>query len=404
MNRVVITGIGIKSPLGSAPEVIFSTLQAQKNKVSKIDALDDFNNLNCRLACPVSEQLPDYPRKKTRSMGRVGILATAATELALQNANLSCSEELSNGNTGVAYGSSAGTISGINDVAKFINQKDVRFLNALSYVQIMPHSVAVNLAIFFGIHGRIIPTSSACTSASQAIGYAYESIKYGQQKLMIAGGAEELSPLHIGVFDALFATTQTTEPLLTPRPFDQKRDGIVIGEGAGTLILEELEHAKARNARIYGEIIGFATNCDATHVTNPSSVHMEECMRQALKNAYLSPYDIDYINARGTGTFSGDAAEGCATYRIFGNRTPVSSLKSYMGHTLGACGAMEIGISLLMQEHEWFAPNLNFSTPDKEFADLNLINGNGLSLKTTTIMSNNFAFGGVNTSLIIRRI
>jgi 3-oxoacyl-[acyl-carrier-protein] synthase II len=404
MKRVVITGIGMLSPLGDNPDSIYNVLQSKKNCVCEITELNEINNLNCHLACAFKGQLPNYPRKKTRSMGRVGILAAAATEKALEDAGLKDSEELSSGIAGIAYGSSSGTSLGMKDTAEFINNRDIRYLNALTYVHIMPHTVAVNLAIFFGIHGRVIPTSSACTSASQAIGYAYESIKYGEQKIMIAGGSEELSPLHIGIFDALFATTQTKNPELTPRPFDRNRDGLVIGEGAGTLILEEYEHALARNAKIYGEIIGFATNCDATHVTNPSSQYMEECIKLSLNSAKLTSSDIDYINAHGTGTINGDIAEGCATLRIFGNKTPVSTLKSYMGHTLGACGSLEIGISLLMQQHKWFAPNLNLTNPIAECADLQFITGDGLKLEPAIIMSNNFAFGGINTSIIIERI
>lgn len=402
MKRVVITGIGMYSPLGCSHEQIFASLKAQKNAVTAIPELNEIQNLNCHYACKVTDPLPDYPRKKVRSMGRVGILATAATEQALLDANLIGAPELTNGETGIAYGSCAGSAIGMNDVAEFINKKDVRYLNALSYVHIMPHTLPVNLAIFFGVHGRIIPTSSACTSSSQAIGYAYEAIKYGEEQIMIAGGAEELSPLHVAIFDALFATSQSTDPALTPRPFDRNRDGIIIGEGAGTLILEDYEHAKARNAKIYGEIISFATNCDATHVTNPSSQYMEECMQLALKKSNLRADEIDYINAHGTGTTNGDEAEGSATYRIFGSKTPISTLKSYMGHTLGACGSLEIGMSLLMQRNQWFAPNLNLKEVDPNCGDLNLIQDQGLVLDPKLIMSNNFAFGGVNTSLIIK--
>ena len=220
---------------------------------------------------------------------------------------------------------------------------------------------------------------------------------------MVAGGAEELSPFTVGVFDAMFVASQCNDsPELTPKPFDRKRDGIVVGEGAGTLILEDYEHAVARGAKIYGEIVGFATNCDAAHITNPSSEYMEKCMRTALSNAGLKPEDIGYVNAHGTGTSSGDIAESTATYRVFGKNVPVSTLKSYMGHTLGAAGALEAEMTLLMQRQGWFAPNLNLTEPDPLCGDLDYITGTGRTLSAEYAMSNNFAFGGVNTSLIFR--
>jgi 3-oxoacyl-[acyl-carrier-protein] synthase II len=405
MRRVVITGMGAYSPIGTDYETIMQSLKAQKNSTVVWDELATYKNLNSQLVCPVTTELPNYPRKKTRAMGRVGRLATAATEKALADAGLLDSEVLHNGRTGVAYGSCGGSSEAMRDVADFTLEKDVSYLNATTYVAIMPHTVAVNLSIFYGIHGRVIATSTACTSGSQAIGYAYESIKSGVQDVMVAGGAEELSPFAVGVFDALFATSQSnSDPNSTPRPFDISRDGIVVGEGAGTLILEEYEHAIARGAKIYAEIVGVATNCDATHITNPSTIDMEQCMRLALADAGIKPESIGYLNAHGTGTVNGDIAEGSATFRLFGDRVPVATLKSYMGHTLGAAGALESIISIYMQRANWFAPNLNLVQPDENCGKLNLINGSGLNLSCEYIMSNNFAFGGVNTSLIFKRV
>lgn len=405
MRRVVITGMGAYSPIGADYETIMQALRSQKNATVNWECLAEYKNLNCQLVCPVTEELPNYPRKKTRAMGRVGRLATAATEKAIADAGLTDSEVLHNGRAGIAYGSCGGSEESLSDVADFIREKDVSYLNATTYVSIMPHTVAVNLSIFFGVHGRVIATSTACTSGSQAIGYAYETIKYGAAEVMIAGGAEELAPFGVGVFDALFATSQSNStPSLTPRPFDNNRDGIVVGEGAGTLILEEYEHAIARGAKIYAEIVGFATNCDATHITNPSTVDMEQCMRLALSTAKLEPEAIGYINAHGTGTVNGDIAEGTATFRLFGDSVPVATLKSYMGHTLGAAGALEAIMSIYMQKANWFAPNLNLTNPDERCGKLNLIQGSGLEKSCEYIMSNNFAFGGVNTSLIFKRV
>ncbi len=402
MGRVVITGLGMYSPLGCTADAILSQLHSRQNCTQVYQQLTHYQNMNCTLACPVTQELPEYPRKKSRSLGRIGKLAVAATQMALEDSELLQHPCLHQKCTGIAYGSSGGSFLGLEDTAKFAIQQDTSCLNATSYVQIMPHNVAMNLSIFFGIHGRLIATSTACTSGSQAIGYSYETVKHGLLTQMIAGGADELNPFTVGVFDSLFATTASTDPKCTPRPFDQSRDGIVVGEGAGTLIVEDLDHAISRHAPIYAEIVGFATNCDAQHITSPSSEYMEECMRQALDSANLLPQDIDYINAHGTATDAGDAAEGSATFRIFGNKTPVSTLKSYMGHTLGAAGALEAIITILMARTGWIAPNLNLQQSDPACGDLNLISGAGLDLKPRYVMSNNFAFGGVNTSLIFK--
>jgi 3-oxoacyl-[acyl-carrier-protein] synthase II len=268
----------------------------------------------------------------------------------------------------------------------------------------MAHTSAVNIGLFFGINGRIYTTSSACTSGSQGIGYAYEAIKHGYQKLMVAGGAEELSASEAAVFDTLFATSiRNDTPEKSPRPFDCDRDGLVIGEGAGTLILEERDHALARDAKIHAELVGFGTNSDGMHVTQPDSISMQSTMRLALQNAKLAASAIGYISAHGTATTHGDVAESHATAAIFGTNTPISSLKSYTGHTLGACGALEAWIAINMMNEGWFHPTANLESIDPACAQLDYIKDNVRLLNCDYIMSNNFAFGGINTSLIFKR-
>ena len=334
----------------------------------------------------------------------VSIMALYSAEQALTQAGLLNSEELTNGRTGIAYGSSFGSIAPISDFFGMLQNNEIGDFNSSTYIKIMPHTAAVNLSLYFKTTGRLIPTGTACTSGSLAIGYAYEQIKYGNQDIMIAGGAEEFSPTQIAVFDTLFATsTKNDTPELSPSPFDISRDGLVIGEGAGTLILEEYEHAKARGATILAEIIGFGTNTDGTHITHPNSITMAKCMELALQNANLSPSDIGYINAHGTATKQGDIAESKATEQIFGNSTPVSSLKSYTGHTLGACGALESIWSIQMMNNKWFAPTLNLINPDPECGNLDYITKEARTIDTEFVLSNNFAFGGINTSLIFKR-
>lgn len=406
MKRVVVTGMAGVTAFGNDWQSVGPRLREERNAVREMPEWALYEGLNTRLAAPITDfVLPaHYPRKKIRAMGRVSELATVATELALARAGLLDHPVLTGGRTGIAYGSSIGSTAPIRDFGTMLNDKSTASITATTYVQMMPHTAAVNTGLFFGLRGRVIPTSSACTSGSQGIGYAYEAIKHGYQDLMVAGGAEELCPSEAVVFDTLFATSQMNDsPALTPRPFDRARDGLVIGEGAGTLILEELEHARARGAHIFAELVGFATNCDAAHVTQPQQETMQICMALALADAGLRPEDIGYISAHGTATERGDMAESHATSALFGDRTPISSLKSYLGHTLGACGAIEAWLSLEMMAEGWFAPTLNLSEPDPACAPLDHIRTGGRRLEVEYLMSNNFAFGGINTSLIFTR-
>jgi len=221
---------------------------------------------------------------------------------------------------------------------------------------------------------------------------------------MLAGEGEELCPSQAAVFDTLFATSVMNDtPELTPRPYDKNRDGLVIGEGACTFILEELEHAKARGARIFAEVIGFGTNSDGAHVTQPASETMGVAMQLALADAGLPASEIGYVNGHGTATDKGDVAETQATEKIMGNKMPISTLKSYYGHTLGACGATEAWLAIEMMNSDWYAPTINLTEVDPECGELDYIMDGGRSMNNEYIMSNNFAFGGINTSLIFKR-
>lgn len=405
-QRVVVTGMQGVTAFGNQWSEVSARLQQGQNAVRHMDEWLEYQGLNTHLGAPIDDFIlpAHYTRKRIRSMGRVSLLSTRATELALEQAGLLDNPVLTNGDTGIAYGSSTGSTKPVSEFATMLTEKHTNNITGTTYVQMMPHTTAVNTGLFFGLRGRVIPTSSACTSGSQAIGYAYEAIKHGYQKVMVAGGAEELCPSEAAVFDTLFATSQQNDtPALSPRPFDQARDGLVIGEGAGTLILESLDHALARGATIYAEIIGFATNCDAAHITQPQKETMQICMEQALKQAGLAASDIGYISAHGTATERGDIAESHATAAIFGQKTPISSLKSYFGHTLGACGALEAWMSLEMMREDRFVPTINLTRPDPECGQLDYIMGESRSIQTEFIQSNNFAFGGINTSLIFKR-
>ena len=405
-KRVVITGLGIASPLGSTLDSAFNRLKTYKNCVQVWEKLTEYDRLNTSLGAPVvGFEVPcHFTRKVTRTMGRISVMAVKTAEDALTDANLLGDEIVKT--AGVSYGSSMGSMDALLDFYSMCIDKKVKLLNSGSYIKMMPQTAAVNISLYFKTNGRLIPTSTACTSGSMGIGYAYEAIKDGYQNIMIAGGAEEIHPTQVGVFDTLYATSsKNSTPNLTPRPFDKERDGLVIGEGAGTLILEEYENAIKRGAKIYAEIVGFATNTDGNHITNPNKDKMADVMRLALNSANLNPSDIGYINAHGTGTINGDIAESKAVEDVFGkNNVPISTIKSYTGHTLGACGAIEAILSIMMMNNKWFSPNLNLENVDENCGELDYIMNEGRNLDVNCIMTNNFAFGGINTSLILKRI
>lgn len=404
MKRVVITGMGGITALGHDWAQIEARLRDRRNAVRRMPEWDYFDALNTRLACPVDDFIvPDWPRRLTRSMGRVAQLAVAASEQALCDAGLRDDASICDGRMGVAYGSSGGSLEPVRAVGRMLETGSMQGLTATSYIRMMGHTTAVNVGVFFGLKGRVIPTSSACTSGSQAIGYGYEAIQAGKQTLMLCGGAEELSGPGVAVFDTLFATsTRNDEPALTPRPFDLARDGLVVGEGATSLVLEEYEHARARGATMHAEVVGFACNSDGNHITQPTCETMAVAIQMALDDARLPASAIGYVSAHGTATDRGDLAESHATAAVLGTRVPISAMKSYVGHTLGACGALEAWWAIRMMQAGWFAPTLNLDTVDPACAELDYITGAGRRIATDCVMSNNFAFGGINTSLIFR--
>ena len=405
-KRVVVTGMAGITSLGSDWDSVAANLRAGKSGIRYMPEWERFDGLNTRLGGPVTDfTVPEhYSRKKIRSMGRVALLGTVATERALKDAGLLDDPQIKDGRMGISYGASAGSMEPVKAFGNMLSTGSMAGITSSSYIQMMAHTAPVNIAVFFELKGRIITTSSACTSGSQGIGYAYEAIKYGKQKLMVAGGAEELTGAEAAVFDTLFATsTKNDTPELTPRPFDRDRDGLVVGEGAGTLILEELEHAHARGANIYAELVGYGCNSDGAHITQPEAETMAVAMKLALDDAGVPPSVIGYVNAHGTATDRGDIAETAATASVFGNAMPISSLKSYFGHTLGACGALEAWLSIEMMNRGWFAPTINLVNRDERCAELDYLVGNGRELQTDYVMSNNFAFGGINTSLIFKR-
>lgn len=407
MTRVVVTGIGLASPIGHDLDSVSAALQANRSGVVTMPHWDEVGQLSTRLAAEIRDlDLDIWPRKKVRSMGRVSLLATYATEQAVTAAGLD-DELLRSGRVGLAYGSTHGSTSHTEFFTRklFVNGS-LKGVPSTSYLKFMSHTCAANLAQFYGIRGRIITTCAACVSASQAIGYGYEAIKHGVQEVMIAGGAEEMHVTHAGVFDIMYATSNkfNDTPELSPRPFDTRRDGLVVGEGAGTFVLESYARAKARGATIYGEILGYGTNCDGTHVTSPSVEGMAGAMRLALADAGIDAAKIDYVNAHATATTVGDISESRATREVIGDETPISSTKGLTGHTLGACGAVEAAFCIAMMRDGFVAHNRNLDEVDPECAMLEFVRDEPRQAKLGITMSNNFAFGGINTSLILKKV
>ena len=408
-RRVVVVGGGIVSALGNDWYSALNSLKAKKNFVKFMpDWVEKYPLMNTRLAAPIDFKIDSekYPRKKIRGMDRVAQMALVSADSALELAGLNPSEPIfQSGRMGIAYGSSMGSIEPLMDFYSMLVTNDTSKIGATSYIKAMPQTCAANLEVYYHLKGRLITTNTACTSGSQSIGYAYETIKFGLQDVMIAGGADEFCPINTATFDTLFSTSVKNDtPELTPRAYDKNRDGLVVGEGAGTLILEEYEHAKKRGAKMYAEIVGFGTTTDGTHITSPNRETIANSIRLAVEDAGILTEQIGYVNTHGTGTTAGDVCESNATFDIFKRAIPVSTTKSYTGHTLGACGAIEAWLTINMMNEGWFHPNLNLSQVDEQCAPLDYIVGDGRQIQSEYTMSNNFAFGGINTSLIFKKI
>ena len=406
-NRVVVTGMGLRSPLGHTPADLRTGLLEGRSGVRAMPEWAALEGLRTRVgaACD-GVDANDIPRKFSRTMGRVGILAALSVRDAIADAGLSA-DLVASPSCGVAFGSTAGGSAAQEDFLRPILQdKSIRGLLASSYLQFMSHTCAANIALMFGCKGPVIASCTACTSGSQGIGIGYEQVRFGRMPVCVAGGAEELHILHAGIFDIMRATSAGfgETPDQTPRPFDRRRDGLVVGEGAGCLVLEEYEHARRRGAVIHSEIIGYGSGCNGTHPTNSDPEGICIAVNAALRDAELAATDIQHINAHATGTDIGDAAEAEAMHRIFGTKVPVSALKGYLGHTLGASGALESIATILMMKEGFMAVSKNLDEPDPKLPPLDHVLGSARQAEIKIGMNNNFAFGGINTSLVFRAL
>ncbi len=407
-RRVVVVGMGIRSPIGNTVEEFVKSLKERRSGICIMPEWQKMTRLRTRVAglCHIEGEEKLLPRQYRRSMGRVAMLAALSAIDAVKASGLS-EEEIASQACGVSYGSTEGsTKSQMEYIGNMIQNRSLEGIPASWYLKCMSHTCAGNISVLFHTRGPFIASCPACASGSQGIGFGYEAIKTGKADIMITGGADEVDILSAAVFDLMLATSSNynDRPSETPRPFDENRDGLVVAEGAATLILEEYGRAKNRGAPILGEIEGFWTNASGMHLTNSDARSMEECTLASLKDAGRNPAEIQYVNAHATGTTHGDEVEATVINRVYGPHVPTTSIKGYMGHTMGACGAIEAVATLLMMREGFIASTLNLETPDPALPPLNHVMGESRDQRFSLAVSNNFAFGGVNTSFVVRLV
>jgi 3-oxoacyl-[acyl-carrier-protein] synthase II len=401
MRRVVITGVGLRTALGSTPEELFEALLEGRSAVRTFEEWRGIKDLNCLVGAPALQFEPkDIPRKHRRSMGKVAMMAVSAAMDAVKQAGLS-EALLTGGRTGTAIGSTMGSNKAEEEFWRHhIETGSAYGLKSTHFLKVMSHTCATNVAMFLGLTGEAIATNAACASSNQALGASLDRIRCGRAEVMLAGGADELHVAAAITFDVMGggSTHFTDEPHRTPRPFDELRDGIVVGEGAGILVLEERDHALARGATILGEVLGYGGASDAVNMAHPAPDGMQTAIRLALADAGLEASAIDFVSAHATGTPIGDAAEAEALYRVFGAEVPVHSIKGHLGHTMGACGALEAITCLEAMRRGVCPPTLNLERPD--VAPI-LLPTTPLARPLHRALSTNFAFGGVNTAVVL---
>lgn len=401
MNRVVITGRGMRTPLGHHIDDVFDAIMAGRTGVAVHEPLKRIDGLRCHLAAAIDDfDGREIPRKYRRTMGKLAMFAAAAAGDAVMESQIT-EELLTSGRMGVACGSTVGSGSAEEEFWRhYFEKQSTRGLRSTVFFRVMSHTCATNVALLLGITGEVIATNAACASATQAIGTGYGRIRTGQVDLMLVGGADELHETAVMTFDIVggAATNTDNDPDRAPRPFDRDRQGIIVGEGGGMLVLENRDHALARGATIYGEVLGYGANCDARHMSAPEPGGMKLCIEKCLGDAGLPASTVDYVNAHATGTRIGDASEAEALYAVFGEHVPVSSSKGHLGHMLGACGAVEAAVCLEAMSRGVVPPTRNLVHPDVAPIALPV---EPVERRLNTVLSTNFAFGGINTAVLL---
>lgn len=401
MTRVVVTGIGIVSCLGNDKASVAASLRAGRSGIRHVQEYADLGLRSHVAGTPDIDLEALIDRKIKRFMGDAAAYAYVAMRNAINDAGLAA-EEVSNPRAGLIAGSGGGSVANQIDTADTLRSKGVRRVGPYMVPRTMCSTVSAGLATPFQIKGINYSISSACATSAHCIGAAMEQIELGKQDVVFAGGAEELHWGMTGMFDAMGAlsTKRNDTPAQASRAFDTGRDGFVIAGGAGILVLESLEHAGRRGARIYAELVGYGASSDGYDMVTPSGEGARRCMQMALGSAQ-GP--VDYINAHGTSTPAGDIAELIAIREVFGRAAPpVSSTKSMSGHSLGAAGVHEAIYCLLMMENGFIAPSINIETLDAQAEGLDIVRQTRTA-DIEQVLSNSFGFGGTNASLVFKR-
>lgn len=401
MKRAVVTGMGIVSPLGNSVPETLDALRATRSGIKFQQSYQDMG-LRSHIAGSIEiDQEALIDRKLRRFMGDAAAFSYIALREAIEDAALTA-DQISNERTGIVAGSGGASSSNLTESADILREKGLKRVGPYRVTRTMSSTVSACLATAFAIKGINYSITSACSTSAHCIGHAVEQIQLGKQDIVFAGGGEEEHWSMTALFDAMGAlsTKRNDEPETASRAFDSDRDGFVIAGGAGFLIVEELEHARARGAKIYAEIAGYAATSDGFDMVAPSGEGGERAMRIAAE----AVDKIDYINAHGTSTPAGDPSEVAAIRRLFGDDIPkISSTKSLSGHSLGAAGVHEAIYSLLMLEHDFICASANIDTLDPELGDLPVVTQRVDNAGLTTVMSNSFGFGGTNASLVFQR-
>lgn len=404
-KRVVITGMGAVSPFGLGVKCLWENLSSGNSAVKVIPYFKELGGLRSSVAAVVPEiDVSVINRKKRRYMSPMSTYSCVAALEAIEMAGLN-EDQITSRETGLSL---ASTMGSSNESEAFFQELSrsgsIENVKSTMFFKTMNHSCASNTAQALGITGRIVSPSAACASGTLAVGLAYETILAGNQNIMFCGGADEHHVLATAVFDIMSAASSNynDDPQQTPRPFDIDRDGVVCAEGAGILILEELEHARNRGVDILAEIIGFETFSSPGDIANSDSRTMSDCMESTLEQAGLSAEDVSYVNAHATATIQGDIAEAQAINAVLGGKVPVSSLKGHMGHTMAASGALELIASLRMMRNGVLIPTRNLATPDPKCDVINLII-KPQNITGGVILKNSFALGGISATILIRR-
>lgn len=409
-RRVVITGLGPITCIGKGVEGFWSGIRAEKTGITKIENVD-VSQFGVRVAGQINDWNPEefFPPHRLKRLDRYAQFSVASAKLALDDAGLEYSHDKPNERIGVSFGTALGGVCKAEEQYIRFLKKGARGVQPTLAVQVFGGSAHSNIAIDFGFSGVGTTNSNSCASGTVSVGEALRYIRDDFADIVVAGGAEApLTTITIGAFDIIKTMSRNEDPQFACRPFDKSRDGFVMGEGGASLVLEELEHARARGAKIYAEVLGYSLNNDAFHMTTPlpSGDSCIRAMRDALKDASVTPEQIDYINAHASSTQLNDAAETMSVKEVFGERAykiPVSGTKGFTAHPLGATGAMEAVLCALALDRQWVPPTINYQNNDPA-CDLDVVPNHGRAAELNYVMSNSFGFGGINASIVLGRV